>query len=488
MILWIYDDLIEPRESIQDIVGNKRFGDVIVKKMTLEEHYKKGVLGDTCRDIDEWVHFRNYSDISGFIEKYSRLAKKNDVRIIHCFSNFVIINSEQVKVALEKVNFTNEIVAFSNDDKIVAAIFPDWETYLGVLEECGDSKFVYDVLNKKNIPDVEIDGIMNIGDIFSFIHVITGNFESRYFNQLNGDNYILTKCSKNIEKIKAEYTFYQLLPDDMKYWFVQPFNYRQTQNEASYQMERLHMTDLSIKWVHGSMNVSEFSELLDRYMFFFSIRHKKKCAKLEYENIQQNLYLNKVMDRIKSLKEHKAYLNISRITNESEYDIDYLFQRYVKLKEHIENKSVMKYELAIGHGDPCFSNALYSRITGTLKFIDPKGATKEEDLWTDPYYDIAKLSHSVCGRYDFFNSGLYEIRLGKNFDYILDIKYNDKEYQTLFRGALERNGYNYYLVRIYEVSLFLSMLPLHMDNPHKVLGIIINAKIIMDEIERELSS
>ena len=38
-------------------------------------------------------------------------------------------------------------------------------------------------------------------------------------------------------------------------------------------------------------------------------------------------------------------------------------------------------------------------------------------------------------------------------------------------------------VRIYEASLFLSMLPLHMDNPHKVFAFILNAKNILEEIE-----
>ena len=41
-------------------------------------------------------------------------------------------------------------------------------------------------------------------------------------------------------------------------------------------------------------------------------------------------------------------------------------------------------------------------------------------------------------------------------------------------------------VRIYEVSLFLSMLPLHMDNPYKVLGFILNARKIMEEISKDV--
>ena len=49
--------------------------------------------------------------------------------------------------------------------------------------------------------------------------------------------------------------------------------------------------------------------------------------------------------------------------------------------------------LCIGHGDLCFSNMLYSKTTGLLKFIDPRGADKPSDLYMHSYYDVAKLSH-----------------------------------------------------------------------------------------------
>ena len=40
------------------------------------------------------------------------------------------------------------------------------------------------------------------------------------------------------------------------------------------------------------------------------------------------------------------------------------------------------------------------------------------------------------------------------------------------------------LVRIYEASLFLSMLPLHIDYPQKVFGFLLNAINILKEIEK----
>ena len=48
---------------------------------------------------------------------------------------------------------------------------------------------------------------------------------------------------------------------------------------------------------------------------------------------------------------------------------------------------------------------------------------------------------------------------------------------------LEKNGFDYVRVRLYEASLFLSMLPYHMDQPGKVFGFLMNAIRILEEVE-----
>ena len=131
----------------------------------------------------------------------------------------------------------------------------------------------------------------------------------------------------------------------------------------------------------------------------------------------------------------------------------------------------------------CFSNILYNEETDNAKFIDPKGALEEKDLWTNPYYDIAKLSHSVCGLYDFLNCGLYEIELDEELKFMLDIKFENEQYKNLFREYIEKYGYDYRKTRLYETSLFLSMLPLHMDYPKKVFGFLLNGISIMNNIK-----
>ena len=120
-----------------------------------------------------------------------------------------------------------------------------------------------------------------------------------------------------------------------------------------------------------------------------------------------------------------------------------------------------------------------------MKLIDPKGAETEEELYTDPYYDLAKLSHSVCGAYDYFNSDLFEITLDDDMRLKLHVDCDNAVYEAIFKEYLEKHRLDYDLIRLYETSLFLSMLPLHIDREKKVMGFLLNAISIMEGIANE---
>ena len=138
----------------------------------------------------------------------------------------------------------------------------------------------------------------------------------------------------------------------------------------------------------------------------------------------------------------------------------------------------------IGHGDPFFANMFYDDRTKMLKFIDPKGVEKEEELWTDPYYDVAKLSHSILGNYDFIINELFSIQLNADLHLSLTVdNYMSKSYGELFLNKAEKAGFNPRIIRLFEASLFISMLPLHIDNQRHVLAFILNSIQILKEIE-----
>lgn len=482
-IIVVYDDTGRKSEVITDIIGDKGFADVVVRKKRLEEYYKDELV-KLYPDL-RWKKIHSVYEYEDLIKELD-IFRGDDVRIMHCFSNFLISDAREASLSFRKLEFVNEPFAALCKKRAVAAMFADVESYQHFCNNILSGSKAWDLVRQIK-ESFEIEGLVDIGVVSNFIQCVTGNFDSRYFNSLKENDYTLTKSSVNKAKIKAEYSFYHLLPEDMKYWFVMPFDYKEEGDMASYTMERLNMTDLSIKWVHGSMDEAEFESLMDKYFYFFNSRHEKKCDAVAYESIAKALYSDKVRERVEALKkcpEYKKILLLSEATNTP--GLDNIVEKYFKLKEKIEKNVDKENVLVVGHGDPCFANALYNKSTCTLKFIDPKGALTEDELWTNPYYDVAKLSHSVCGRYDFFNNALFEIKVGADFGCELEIPFDNSRYIDIFRKKVEENGYDYNLVRLYEASLFISMLPLHIDNPHKVFGFILNAANILQEIEKNV--
>lgn len=481
--LIVYDNTIRPNEIIRDIIGEKGFGNVIVKRKQLMELYEKNMK--IIFQSFKWIIVNTFYDIELIVKQLEKYDKKVNIKVLHCFSDYVITDVDKLGFTYQKLPFISEPIIIKSKERRAAIMFHEMAGYLDFLKDIVDKQDTEASIREYHFSELETEGLGNIENIGNFIQCITGNFDSRYFNMLQGNEYCIRKSSKNIKKIKSEYQYFQLLPEQMKRWFVMPFNYFEVDHVASYEMERLHMANIAIKWVHGSIGEKEFIELMDMYFYFFQERVKRVTAKEQYWMISNLLYEKKVEERIADIKAMPEFNKIANLllNNEQLQSIDHIYERYLKLKSRVEKMVTYDLVSVIGHGDPCFANAMYNRSTRTLKFIDPKGALTEEELWTNPYYDIAKLSHSVCGLYDFFNNAMFDIMIDDNFDYLVKIPFNNSLYKRIFRQKVEDNGYDYLAVRIYEASLFLSMLPLHMDYPHKVFGFILNAVNILKEVE-----
>lgn len=481
-IIVIYDNNVPRSEVISDIIGAKGFADVVIRRKRIED-YTHDNINLLCDNI-VWEKIDSQSLYSPMAE-YMKRFYEEDIKIIHCYSNYFIQDKDKVLMSLEKLFYIDEPYKIIFNKKIAGLMFSDAKSYVQFCKNLSGNQGIEEssAFIKKSF---EIEGLVDLSQINNFIQCVTGDFDSRYFNSFQDNDYTITKTSVDKLKIKKEYTYYQLLPEDMKPWFVIPYNYKEQENTASYTMERLYMTDLAIKYVHGSIGNTEFENILNKYFYFFKTCHSRACSSEKYHQTNQDLYVDKVNNRIRDLKNHIEYEKIKNYLEAANLNIDDLVSKYNTLKEKIEQNNKYQEIEVIGHGDPGFANTLYNKATQTLKFIDPKGALTEDEMWTNPYYDIAKLSHCICGKYDFFNNGLFEIKINEHLIPELDIMFDNKDYANIFKEQLEDNGFDYNTVRIYEVSLFLSMLPLHMDNPYKVFGFILNANNILKELENDI--
>ena len=479
-IYFIYDDTEKPIQSIRTVVGNRCFGEVIYKKIKLADRVKNILLNYSTESI-KFIYLKNNDDVEEMKSKVS-LQKDENIIYIHYLSSNVILDEEKFLLFIEKSKFINQIMVNKKKEPSIF-IFPDNFKYLLYLQKMAEQQEeIENIETEELLPN---DFGLNISTLQKFLSFFSGSFETRYFNSLVSDEYTITKRSADKLKMRKEHDFYYLLPPEMQKWMVLPYDYKENENQASYTMERLNIPDIALQWIHGSFDKKSFEKYLNRIFYFITTRKNREVSKEIFYNTFEDMYYGKIDKRIQELKKKKAYEEIDLfIKYSTDYNnIDEIFEEYkIYYTQLIDSK--LNYIEVIGHGDPCFSNTLYDKSSGLLKLIDPKGALTKDEVYTNEYYDIAKLSHSILGDYDFKNNRLYKIELNNELKLELKIESNDlRELKKIFLEKLSEYGYNKKAIRICEASLFLSMLPLHIDIPSKVMAFILNAIEILKEIK-----
>jgi hypothetical protein len=141
------------------------------------------------------------------------------------------------------------------------------------------------------------------------------------------------------------------------------------------------------------------------------------------------------------------------------------------------------------HGDLILSNILFDPQRMTFKLIDPRGSYGNLGMFGDLRYELAKLLHSVDGKYESIIHNLYSI---KN-DEIQFFMSEDK--QKCFEAAqkvifdfAEQYSITKTELKAIEATLFLSMLPLHSENRNHQLAFEIIARRLTKEVINETTN
>lgn len=478
-ITFIYDDRAPLNDAIKNIVGFDSYGSIVYKRQSLQARVFKMLQKFPFVNA---YHVTNQEDVKHVL---AGIDEGTENIIVHFYSSTFVKDEKEFDIFLEKCRYTHEPMVV-NKTEPTSFVFGDMQKYKAFLQNA-----LY--INPKNTREFSADLLemvpsehqATLSSYGNFLLFFSGAFDARHFNQIQADEYTVTKVSTNKEKIKSEYAYFSLIPQTMKQWFVVPFRYQETATHASYSMERIYSPDMALQWVHNAVSYQKFDTFLKKIFTFVTTRPDKTTPQKEVLQLRDRLYIAKLQKRIAELEAHQNYHLIERHVQSIApyYGLRNILAAYETLYNQITQKYILENISVIGHGDLCFSNILYYKDINLMKFIDVKGSLMIRDIWTDPYYDVAKLSHSVCGDYDYFNNDMFDIAISDDCGMVLNVvKRDTTEFKKLFKYYLEKAGFSYELTRLYEASLFLSMLPLHMDNPKKVLGFILNALNIMDEL------
>jgi len=299
----------------------------------------------------------------------------------------------------------------------------------------------------------------------------------RYFNNLKFSRCSVVKSSRDVQKIKAEESWFRNVPYRMKKYVPPVWSSGAHDDEYFYEIENYYQCTLQELFVFGNLELSGWKRIFASCLQYFD--DAAACVSGIKRPVNQDAF-NVPAKTISRLSDYSA---MSGISLEKEWYINGL--SLPPLHDIIDdlNKSIAPLSdetQGFFHGDFCFSNIFYNNTSHSIKIIDPRGMDfcGNETIYGDLRYDIAKLAHSAIGLYDFIVAGRYILKEEDPYRLDISINYssNVEEIIRYFKG-LRFIGKTIYELAVYPmtISLFLSMLPLHADSPERQKAFLANA-------------
>ncbi|HIF9133600.1 TPA: capsular biosynthesis protein [Photobacterium damselae] len=329
--------------------------------------------------------------------------------------------------------------------------------------------------NEISLTPVLTDKWLDFGHVNTYYRSKAKFTTQRAFNELIITLDWIEKSSYKTEKIKAEANWFENLPANMRNYIPQYMGSYLNNSKFSYRLEYLHQTALNELYVFSKLPTSSWNNIFKSCIGFIKDCESNLAPEATNYSKLEHLFGSKTSLRL------SEYCNVRNIT----LDTAWLYDGYsVTLSEilalseqWLPENDVMKPSIL--HGDFCFSNILYDFRTNRIKTIDPRGLThvNEQSIYGDIRYDIAKLSHSILGLYDWIIAGYYDVNIEEQniFFNIIENKQLEEAQQTfinLISAEFKLSPMNLYAMQI---QLFLSMLPLHSDDEMRQDALFANA-------------
>jgi dTDP-glucose pyrophosphorylase len=327
--------------------------------------------------------------------------------------------------------------------------------------------------DKFRIKAVITDKWIDVGHIFTYFNASRKLLNRRFFNCFEYDNTLGTikKFSKDKEKMRNEILWYLNLPERLKILTPRIISY--DLDTPYVQMEYYGYPTLAELYIYGDLPIEIWIMILEKLFGVLKIFMEYK-GKVDIEDYIQ-IYYKKTIKRVSMAMEHSELLRrlfsyqYIVINGES-------FRGWNMLESKLEKKIYQLFQEdhnCIIHGDLCFSNILFDLNTGIFKLLDPRGNFGSNIIYGDIKYDIAKLRHSISGLYDFIVNDFFSCSINENRINLEFFLFNERDIskvQKFFDSLIEKHGFSIDHIKFIEGLLFISMLPLHSDNPNRQIA------------------
>ena len=319
-------------------------------------------------------------------------------------------------------------------------------------------------------------------------------FTTRAYNRFEFNSKTKASIIKSSEedRLLGEIEYYQNLPKDIQVYFPRMLNY--STDEKIYQMELEYYAygNLGNVMTNQDYNPDFWTKVFD---FIFSYINNYKESTFVPASREDSLLM--FVD-----KTEKEYTNLmykfdffSQFRNEKEFvfngkilkSFDIIWE---KIKSYIET-SICDDKFHFIHGDLCFSNILYgvNDITNDviLKFIDPRGVFGKTKFFGDSYYDLAKISHSCNGGYEFFIYDKFDVsNVDNQFKLSFHNEQRKNDINNKFLSISDEYNFDYNKIKLIEGLIFVGMCARHYDNLDRQKAMLMTGLNILNNVYENL--
>lgn len=320
----------------------------------------------------------------------------------------------------------------------------------------------------------------------------TTSVAARSFNSIEIDEQrgILKKRSENKEKLVNEIRWYLRIPNKLQYLLPRVYDYSLDLTDPYVSMEYYGYHTLHESLVFGDLPLVKWQAIFQKLLFAINDMGKFTVTgeRIQFEAALRDIYLQKTFDRLDMMRnepDFHSFFENTIIINGKEYRS---LNEYLKMLPQLIEKLVVYTftgQFNIIHGDLCFANILIEDTYDFIRVIDPRGKFGTFDIYGDARYELAKLMHTLEGKYDFIIEDMFDIDvIGNTIEYHVHKQIDNitNVFLDVFRESID----NIQAVRLIEATLFLSMIPLHSDYKQRQFAMLATGVMLLEQVICEI--
>lgn len=415
-------------------------------------------LGDTITELPQlesyfWTeNFIGVSEVKYSIDRYQELKSEEDASVNKTVASGLYFWKEAK-------NFSMAVTELDNDK----------------------SNDLLDMFQGKFFRRFQSNNWIDIGNTPLQLNAEKVITPARHFNKMEVDivRGLITKKSKNHEKLKSEFDFLTSLPEKLRYLFpriIEEYD-KSKEGMASFTMEMFSSRSLADYYINGNGFTENWEFIFDRI---------DQILNIEFANYRSNrITSTDFFFGSRTLHRMQQYLEFCQSRNDDishfvEKKINWFITNFDKINLHMKNLDNQIDQVM--HGDLCFSNILVDEKTLALRLIDPRGGLLDDSIYGSKLYDIAKLCHSVLGKYDLIVRDLYSLR-EKNGIWELTLPETQQQLAVTksFSRFLLRNSLSSELGEILGGLVLISIPTFHSDNPKRAAALFIKGFSLIEK-------